>query len=443
MRKRFLTVIFTTFLLLSLTITSFAASATRYAYAVGTNFGTSGTNTGDFTVNVNNARDCYSGMRNVVATAITIPTASNLAGNNNGGYPKLASDIVFLNSHACAQFMLFDYKNYSGTYKTGIYDSLVGRCPDGYTMVDIQTLDWSKCDIITFAGCETASAGIDNITYAAYMEGATSAVGFNESIHSRTSSGVKWLQTYNDYLSNGYTVNESVAAATAASPSSDLGNSVKVYGGTNTASLTDDKITDTYRSAYYHVNRDQEFSETLLEEVSLKSNNLNSPVKASQLESLIKEFDASADLSNCDIRLNLFDDENGLIKITYKLGDNIETDMAYVLLIEGKQVTGIFGEPYGKAYSELKNRYEITMQNAASYFSAERETRDYDNASYSVVESDDFSEECTLTATKTGYRFSTKDYKMVYYEEQTYYCQTTGVYCADYFEWDIEYGEAR
>ena len=163
-----------------------------------------------------------------------------MRGNNPDGTRRIASKIVFLNGHANYNCLIHNHSNDDGDYATGVYIGNDYNSDTGYKYAGFNSTDMSTCDHISLVGCSTASNGNYNITWKAVDRGANSALGFTDSIHSRTSAGKTWLEKYNDGLANGYTISRCVTYATGFSSSSDLATYAKIYGS-SANTVTDSK----------------------------------------------------------------------------------------------------------------------------------------------------------------------------------------------------------
>lgn len=212
-----------------------ASGTTHYAYCVGVKHASTDTNSGDFTGNVKYAATCYGMMSNFRGYYQTTPSVSYLRSETNpNGVRKLASDVVFLNGHANPELMAFGENLGSGVYYG--YDAYSSSY-EYAALKSISTMD--TVDLISFVGCSTAG-GSENLASVAYAKGATTSVGFTDSITSRFGNGPRWLERYNDHLANGYSVKSAVNYASACYPDCDLSTYVKIYGSTsNTITNTD------------------------------------------------------------------------------------------------------------------------------------------------------------------------------------------------------------
>ncbi|MDE5946015.1 MAG: hypothetical protein K2G63_01715 [Oscillospiraceae bacterium] len=316
---------------------SSASAASYYAYSIGVNHGTTNAGLeGNFTQNVAYANTCYGMISGVASYYNNMPTQSYMKGNNPLGERKIASRVVFLNGHASSSRMYFNHNNNGGEYDTGVYYGY-----DTATCPGLLSTDMSTNDLISFVGCSTA-AGTTNLASRAVSRGATTAVGFTESIHSRFINGPDWCRKYNDALVNGYTVANAITYATSCYPNSDLGKYVKVYGSsTNTIASNGsvNSISDDDEKVYV------ENVNIPIENVYSTKNIIDAEL-TSDFDVVIEELkaiDKSFDIDDYSIDINMFSEEDstGMIIFTYRIGDLIDTNYALVASVSNGTITSI------------------------------------------------------------------------------------------------------
>ncbi|MGI5824814.1 MAG: hypothetical protein ACOX7J_04500, partial [Bacillota bacterium] len=188
----------------------------------------------DFTVNVNNAYANYSKMPYYSHYKCTMPTRNNMINNQDSGLRMIGHKVVFLNGHANYDNMVF--KAGSGAvYRTGIYYGKDYTSPTTQNQyAGIQDTNMNYVKLISFVGCKTASTSINNLAYNANIQGADSAVGFKNTIYTRTVAGENWCNAYNYYLRNGHSV---LSALVLASDKYSIGTNLdeyRIYGSTAT-----------------------------------------------------------------------------------------------------------------------------------------------------------------------------------------------------------------
>lgn len=314
-----------------------ASSTTHYAYCVGVKHASTDTNSGDFTGNAKYAATCYGMMSNFSGYYQTTPSASYLRSETNpNGVRKLASDVVFLNGHANPKLMIFGESLGSGVYYG--YDA----SNSSYQFAGLKSIStMSTVDLISLIGCSTAGDS-ENLASVAYAQGATTSVGFTNSITSRFGNGPKWLERYNDYLANGYSVQSAVNYASACYPDCDLSTYVKIYGSTSNTITNTDALS-------LNVEMEVLDSEDINVSVSDMHNcNNSSPnmcdfdgfdMLVSQLENLYDNFD----INDYKVTVNMYSDNqlDGMIMLTYYIGENIATNKAYVISVENGVATEV------------------------------------------------------------------------------------------------------
>ena len=253
----------------------------------------------------------------------------------------MGSRIIFLNSHGSQTSMTFNQNNAGGSYCTGIYYGY-----DTTERVGIMSTDMSGVDLISFVGCktgQTTSTNASNLPSRAVQKGATSAVGFTDSIHSRFINGPDWLRKYNDALTNGYTISGAISYATSCYPNSDLGTYAVIYGSS------------TNRIAYGGTvnglpNDDNIQLETVNVDISIPSIETTDIVPCEELTDKyttlfneIQKIDESFNPEDYSAYINMFscEDNNGMIVLTYQIGNKIDTNYAYVATVENGKITSI------------------------------------------------------------------------------------------------------
>lgn len=330
----------------SISATSLSASAattsTKYAYSIGVNHGgwawLFGGLQGDFTPNVNYASICYGMISNTTSYKNYQPNYTYMRGNNPDGTRRIASNIVFLNGHANYDNLCFNYDNNNGDYATGVYIGNDYDSPSsGYKYVGLGSTNMNTCDHISFVGCSTAANGNYNLTWKAVNKGANSALGFTDSIHSRSNDGKGWLQKYNDALANGYTISRALTYAANFYSSSDLGTYAKIYGSSSNTVASASKSTS---SNLISVDTSIEFSEKGLNNFSLVSENKSLIV--SNLVKAILKIDPDFKANEYKMTINMFapQDGNGMIIMSYMV-DDIKTDKAYIATIENNKIVNV------------------------------------------------------------------------------------------------------
>lgn len=314
-----------------------ASNTTHYAYCIGVEHASTDTNSGDFTDNVKYAATCYGMMNNFRSYYQTTPSVEYLRSETNpNGVRKLASDVVFLNGHANPQLMAFGESLGSGVYYG--YDAY----SSSYQYAGLKSIGtMSTVDLISFVGCSTAGDS-ENLASVAYAKGATTSVGFTNSITSRFNNGPRWLERYNDHLANGYSVQAAVNYASACYPDCDLSTYVKIYGSTTNTITNTDSLS---------LNVEMEVLES--ENINIPVSDLNNcnfssadtydfdgfDILVSQLENLYNDFN----VNDYKITVNMYSDDqlDGMIMLTYYIGEDIATNKAYIVSIENGVATEI------------------------------------------------------------------------------------------------------
>lgn len=320
-----------------------ASTTNQYAYSIGCNHGSwawlLGGHQGDFTDNVNYAATCYGMIGSITSSYKNYkPTYTYMRGNNANGTRRIASKIVFLNGHANYNCLIHNHSNDDGDYATGVYIGSDCISSSGYKYAGFDSTDMSTCDHISLVGCSTASNGNYNITWKAVNRGANSALGFTDSIHSRSSAGETWLKKYNDGLANGYTISRCITYATGFSSSSDLATYAKIYGNSSNT-VTDSKAT--IASSFNAVTTNIS-AKGIENAVEVKANKTSKMI--SSIVTAIKKLDADFDLIDYKMTVNMFasQDGNGMIIFTYYMDDTVKTNKSFIAVIENNIIVEIF-----------------------------------------------------------------------------------------------------
>ena len=282
-----------------------ATTANQYAYSIGCDHGSwawlLGGYEGDFTDNVDYAATCYGMIGSITSSYKNYePTYSYMRGNNPDGTRRIASKIVFLNGHANYDCLIHNHSNDDGDYATGVYIGNDYNSTSGYKYAGFGSTNMSTCDHISLVVCSTASNGDYNITWKAVNKGANSALGFTDSIHSRSSAGETWLEKYNDGLANGYTISRCVTYATGFSSGSDLATYAKIYGNSSNT-VTDSKSTTASPFNAVTTNISTRGIENAVEVKPDGTSRLTSSLVAA-----IKKLDVNFDLADYRMTVNMF-----------------------------------------------------------------------------------------------------------------------------------------
>ena len=436
MKKQYRVITAITMVLLltaSLGMTCFASSGTKYAYSIGVNHATTDSNEGNFTSNVQYASTCYGMMSNFRSYYQTTPSSSYLCSETNpNGVRKIASDVVFLNGHANATCMAFGENLGSAIYYG--YDT----SDSNYQYAGLKSIGtMDTVDLISFVVCKTAE-GTTNLASVAYDEGATTVVGFTNSITSRYYDGPRWLERYNDHLANGYTVQEAVNYASAVYPNCDLSTYVKIYGNTSNT------ITSSARTSSMELQLDSF-------DISVDVSGIENVNKAlasecasegfTGLVSQLEEIDSDFSVDDYKVTVNMYSDNqmDGMIMFTYYIGEDIATNKAYVVTVKDGIATEIIPSGVINTSTVATCNYsaeEESLITAASLFEQQR----LEQGLPMTIESNNIPEDSQLVETRTQYYFDYTTNELSY-SETYFYCTSdaTGVYIDSHSTWIIDY----
>ena len=294
-------------------IPSFADNCT--AYCVGVNYYDPSNNKyGDFRTSAYNAKCYYDGINNISASYSTTPTKTKLINH-------IDNNVIFLNSHAESNGITFIYDSGSGNQT--VCGIKTGNSNANY--VGLNDYSLSNVNLISFVGCDTA-LGTSNVTLASVLRGADSAVGFNAHINSRTSNGASWLNAYNGYLAQGYTVENAIAYANNNASLSDLDDAVQLYGYASTQIAPNSSKGSPNLLENLDIPVDFVYGDkTVLDEKSVQ-----------KIYSLLNKYISSEELKSYRITQNIFskDNKSGTITFEYYINDSIQTNKAYTVYIK-------------------------------------------------------------------------------------------------------------
>lgn len=414
-----------------------SAATMKYAYSVGVDHESNGDTdlSGDFTGNVDYASTCYGMISGFSSYYTNNPSVAYLKTQTNpNGTRKLASDIVFLNAHGNYNVMAFGDSLGSGVY----YGA--NATGGSYTYAGLTSIStMSTVDLISFVGCKTAYS-TSNLASVAYNQGATTSIGFTDNINSRNTNGPRWLERFHDYLCNGYTVSKSISYATADVPNSNLGTYIKVYGSSSnilSSSSTSNFATDT--TTYNLDGVEEKIIANSINRINQKS--LNTVI------SIAEDAVPSLDASEYVITTNMFadDGQTGFIKLTYCIGEQIETNCVYIIIIENGEATSVISnsisansEKTAKSYS-TESDIESILLDAVSEFESQSQKERLSSATENIsreLESSD-----TLIQTTEGYYYDYDTNELTYVETSFYESEGEfGVIYDNSLEWVLYNG---
>lgn len=343
MKQKMFSLFLAIVMMLGMVVPSYYADS-KYAYSIGVHHSRRDEDSGDFTPNVNYAAKVYALISNISGSYKNYnPTIDYMRGNSANGSRRIASKIVFLNGHGNNSLIAFSQNSKGDDYKTGVhYDEDFTSSSTGIGYVGINSTDMSGVDLISFVGCSTAE-GRDNLASRAVDQGATTAVGFTESIHSRNSSGPDWLRKYNDCLANGHSVRKAINYATSLYPSSDLGDYAIIYGSEyNSVRSTSSKELEENVPMQELVSYDMDITMNSQNTDIMRSLSNSEIAVPQKLIQKIIEIDKNFNANNYKVSVNIYNDNNdGLMKLTYYIDGKIKTNKVYIAIIENGVITGI------------------------------------------------------------------------------------------------------
>lgn len=368
--------IVTLLFLFDFTSTAFAATA----YSIGSLFASgTGYNGDDFRQNAINARNAYAMITDISSYYNTDTNYSYISSTARLG----GSRVFFMNGHANNLLIISGSRN-TTEYKTGISIYSNGWTSGGFKTAGLNGRNMSSTRLITFAGCQTAGyvGNTNNLTDKAVAQGATAAVGFYESIYSRSNYGPQWLQTYNNSLGSGNSVINSIYAAKVAYPGSNLsdyytyrGNRDITIGSPSRSAVVtmskadsilaevNNSISDTYMTI--DLNSSVIKVDSIKEEI--RNKNLSDYTSLfSKIINIIEENDFTFDVKNYKITYSVANTEDGYGDIFFKyyIDDKIETNKVYLVTFDNYVVKDIVLA--GVKINNLQNTQTVELENLNS-----------------------------------------------------------------------------
>lgn len=437
MMKRFLKSSFALLLCCALMFSSsgyiYATSSPEYAWSVGVNHVTGDGYSGDFTPNVHYSAICYGMIPGIEAFYTTAPTINALKGTSPNGVKKLAGRLVFLTGHASPTQMVF-----GDTRKCAVTSEYDFTSTTGYQVAGLKSIgNLNTVDLMSFFGCSTAG-GVSNFASVAVSLGANSAIGFTDSIISRTGQGALWTRRLHDYLATGKTIQQAITYATADAPSSTTAAYVKAYGDLNNI-ITDTSAKTAVNPSQFEISTNVDPVEINVAVSGLQNGVFNNHLgfSTSSLAGVVDEIKRIApdfDLADYRVTVNMFseDGNTGVILFTYCIDERIVTNHAYAVsvvngfakeIIPSFTLRDDFVQPlYASDISEselisLVDGFEMEMETRSAFYP------DYvDDGGFVKATGD------TLVDTYSQYFYDYSNGELTYSSTEFYFSAADGVY---------------
>ena len=289
------------------------------------------------------------------------------------GKRRIANYICFTNGHSNGGTILFASRN-SSAYRTGISigndNTTLTEAGAQYNLVGLSNTNMSSTRMIVFAGCNTGAwpnttenPYSTNLPSRAVASGATSAVGFRNTVTTRFGDGPNWLNKFNTCIKNGYGIDGAITAACAAYPNCDM-SPVAMAAGNIYATVVPVKTVGTFaesdlKNQYYTIDS------TGLETVSIDTNitNENLSQHADEFSSIIqkiKEKDSTFEISNYKVTYNEINKEQGFAHIffTEYIDGKIETNKVYLVVIKNGKIEDIILAGIPKSNLKAQNKVD-------------------------------------------------------------------------------------
>lgn len=332
-----------------LMVSSSFASKPPEAWSVGTDYDDGfffgGVNTTEDAIT---AADFYGGMGFDSDYSIA-PTYKEMRGKTKSGTYRLESDIQFYSGHANHQSVAYNHEGLGGEYKTGVFYGKNYDTATGYKFAGLSSYDLEGVSLMTFAGCNTASNGDDNIAAKAHQLGAKVTVGWT--VPMGASSHSKWLERYNRYLNEGYTVQKALDYADSFNYLDNRVKKHKTYGDTSVRF----KGVQTFR---LEKRVDRPYYVVRASEVDAKLLKLNPSYKR---EDYVVETTEGEDATVYDYYLKV---------------DGIKSTQGYTVVVEGK---------IAKVYENTVETPQEGEALSAVSWTAERMDKSFDEGQYTIL----------------------------------------------------------
>ena len=164
-----------------------------------------------------NSYDTYTSM-GLTTKKITNTTGTNVQGKHSNGTKYLESGIIYLVGHS-------EYAGMTFINNVRITSSTYNIDTDAKHIYGIRNYDNTKTSMITFAGCNTAQAGEDNLALLTYGSGTKITMGWTTDLN--IASYKNWNKRFNEKIKDKST--SALSAAESASNHIYLSNTVKNY----------------------------------------------------------------------------------------------------------------------------------------------------------------------------------------------------------------------
>lgn len=256
------------------------SAATKYAFSVGTYYGS---NNVDSTQHAQFVGAKLKSM-GYNSYTVTIPKTDTFNAYIPFGFRfRMESDMLYFAGHANSEVMAWNYMGKGGEYAQGIGMAEGDFCDlQNFSFTGIGKFNLSKVDLAVFAGCETAK-GTDNITKYANTFGAKASIGWKELIANM--DVYYWTQRFYNHLADGYTVQQSITYANSFSDYLDSSIKGTQYYGSVNQTLNDvqnemynvnDKIDMNLGKNYnYSLNKAKDMDKQINEKLSLINSKFN------------------------------------------------------------------------------------------------------------------------------------------------------------------------
>lgn len=383
--KKLISRIVTLLFLITFTPNVYAATG----YSVGSLFASgTGFDGDDFRTNVINAANAYGRISDISSYYNTDANYSYLQSTTRLGNSR----VFFINGHSTNTGISSGSRN-TVEYKTGVSinsDGWIWNYGTGFKTAGLNSRSMSGTRVITFAGCNTAGyvGYLNNLTDRAVAQGATAALGWYESIITRSLYGPQWLKSYNDGLGSGKSLVDSIYQAKVSYPQSILSDFYAYRGnrdiaitpsGQPTSSIVistetvNDNINQNENNLIFdnYIVIDSSIIELGSIDTEIRNENLNNySILFSKIIDKIKLKDSTFNPKDYKVTYHVANEEDGYgdIFIRYFIDGRIETNKVYLATFENYDITKIVLA--GVEVSNIDNVRNLDMKNISNKLKA-------------------------------------------------------------------------
>lgn len=338
------------FTLITLLITPNVNAATKYAFSVGTDYGSGNGNSTPEATWVKNTL-FWEGYTTSLATQ---PKYVDFNLQNSGRY-KLESDVLYFLGHADSSKILWNYHMLGGQYAVGITKASSDSTSGIYSLTGIGKYNLTKVKLAIFQGCSTASNTSSNLPKYANAQGAKTAIGWAEDINQ--SDTLPWTQHFFSYGIFPNSISNQITYANSFTYSSNAIKNTRVYGNTSQSVFPSSINNPSYKSSTSNDNRRNIVNIPFTKKYDDKTELDLAKIELSKIiiDNINKEF------SEKNYLIEVANNDFGKIYDLYFMIDNVKTNIGYTIFVnKDNVVTDIYDNMNGYKESELLKNNNIS-----------------------------------------------------------------------------------